>query len=147
VQSLIVIIILVEVVVILGVVLGVCLNKIKKLKRQLNTAPVVVENAAHEEKDTSSERVKANDTVEENDDASSSEYLFEQQSKTIEHLKEFISSLLSNIDPKALPNKELDSHFEKLEQDNIQLVHCVAILEDENGFLRDQIEALLKLEK
>lgn len=144
--SLIVIIILVEVVVILGVVLGVSLNKIKKLKQQINTAPVVVENAAYDEKDNSSERVKANDTVEENDDASS-EYLLEQQSKTIEHLKEFISRLLSNIDPKALPNKELDSHFEKLEQDNIQLVQCVAILEDENGFLRDQIEALLKLEK
>lgn len=142
--SLIIIIVLVEIIVILAVVLGVSLKKMKRLKMQLDAIPPASEPVEQETINVSSNQQTV--SLEVNDDVGSSS-LLEQQSKTIEHLKAFINDLLAKLDPKSLPNNELETHFSQLEQDNIQLEHCIMVLEDENGFLRDQIEALLRLEK
>ena len=82
----------------------------------------------------------------EDEDHVPSENILAQQSKTIEHLKSFINNLLTQMDDNSLPNPELDSHFKKLEESKIELEQCVMILEDENGFLRNQISFLLKEE-
>ncbi|MGA7801968.1 MAG: hypothetical protein WCC36_14270 [Gammaproteobacteria bacterium] len=39
----------------------------------------------------------------------------------------------------------MDKEFERLEHTNPELQQCVAVLEDENQFLRDQIASFLEV--
>ena len=73
--------------------------------------------------------------------------LFEQQTKTITHLRKFIENLLKQINHEPTPVPEIEQHFNELQQTNQELECCIAIIEEDNKFLRDQISALLKLDK
>lgn len=66
--------------------------------------------------------------------------LFDEQQATIEQLKADITAAVSNPDSTESLRLQLD----KLARTARELTFCVAILEDENLFLRDQVVALLK---
>ncbi len=72
--------------------------------------------------------------------------LVEQQSKTIDFLRNYIHDLLDQHGHKPLPEPNIAGKFDELEHANKELSDCVQILEDENEFLREQIAALLKLD-
>ncbi len=66
--------------------------------------------------------------------------LFDQQLSTIENLKAAIAEAVSH--PETI--EALQQQLDKLGGTARELTFCVAILEDENLFLRDQVAALLK---
>lgn len=70
----------------------------------------------------------------------------ERQKHTIAFLKSYINDVLTEIGNHQDISPVLDQEFEKLDHVNRELQQCVAVLEDENHFLRDQIAALLALE-
>lgn len=72
--------------------------------------------------------------------------LVEQQAKTIDFLRNYVQELLDQHGHEPSPEPEIAGKFEQLEKANKELSSCVAVLEDENEFLRDQIAALLKME-
>lgn len=76
-----------------------------------------------------------------------SEVMITQQTRTIKHLQEYLQQLLGKLGHLPLPDIDVMAKFNELERINNELSQCLAVLEDENGFLRDQIAALLKLEK
>ena len=68
-----------------------------------------------------------------------SQDLINNQVQTIEALKE----LIAQADLDAEKSRSLQDSVEQLSQTNLELTHCVAVLEDENGFLRNQVETLV----
>lgn len=72
--------------------------------------------------------------------------LVEQQAKTIDFLRNYIQELLDQHGHEPSPDPDIAGKFNELERANKELSSCVAVLEDENEFLRDQIAALLKIE-
>lgn len=72
--------------------------------------------------------------------------LVEQQAKTIDYLRNYIQELLNQHGHQPSPDPDITDKFDDLERANKELNSCVAVLEDENEFLREQIAALLKLE-
>lgn len=68
--------------------------------------------------------------------------LFDEQHMTIEQLKADIAATGAN--PEA--TKLLQAKLDKLGRTARELTFCVSILEDENLFLRDQVQALLQQE-
>lgn len=80
------------------------------------------------------------------EDTAATETTIAQQTRTIEHLREYIQQLLEKLGHAPLPDKHILERFDELEHANRELNQCIAVLEDENSFLRDQIAALLKLE-
>lgn len=81
------------------------------------------------------------------EDTAMREAMVAQQTRTIEHLREYIQQLLGKLGHQPLPDDGIARHMDELERANRELNQCVIVLEDENGFLRDQIAALLKLDK
>lgn len=81
------------------------------------------------------------------EDTATREAMVAQQTRTIEHLREYIQQLLSKLGHQPLPDDGIARHMDELERANRELNQCVMVLEDENSFLRDQIAALLKLDK
>ncbi|MBU1192008.1 MAG: hypothetical protein KKA36_08745 [Gammaproteobacteria bacterium] len=71
--------------------------------------------------------------------------LLEQQSKTIDYLRNYIQKLLDQHGHQPSPEPDIADNFVELERANKELSNCVAVLEDENEFLREQISALLKM--
>ncbi|MBI5041600.1 MAG: hypothetical protein HZB57_10520 [Gammaproteobacteria bacterium] len=80
------------------------------------------------------------------EDTGPSEVIADQQTRTIQHLREYIQQLLEKLGHQPLPDANMTEHFDTLERANRELNQCVTVLEDENSFLRDQIAALLKLD-
>lgn len=80
------------------------------------------------------------------EDTVSSEAIAAQQTRTIQYLRDYIQQLLEKLGHQPLPDNHISDRFDELERANRELRQCVAVLEDENGFLRDQIAALLKLD-
>lgn len=72
--------------------------------------------------------------------------LVDQQSKTIDYLRNYIQELLDQHGHEPSPEPNIAGKFDELERANKELSGCVSILEDENEFLREQIAALLKME-
>lgn len=72
--------------------------------------------------------------------------LVEQQAKTIDYLRNYIQEILDQHDHQPSPDPGITGKFDDLERANKELSSCVAVLEDENEFLRHQIAALLKLD-
>ena len=72
--------------------------------------------------------------------------LVEQQAKTIDYLRNYIQELLDQHGHQPSPDPGITDKFDDLERANKELSSCVAVLEDENEFLRGQIAALLKLD-
>lgn len=70
----------------------------------------------------------------------------DQQSKTIDYLRNYIQELLDQYGHEPSPEPNISDKFDQLERANKELSGCVEILEDENEFLREQIAALLKLD-
>ena len=68
-----------------------------------------------------------------------SQELIDNQVNTIKALKEMLS--MADLDTEK--SKSLKDSVEQLSQTNLELTHCVAVLEDENGFLRKQVETLV----
>ena len=68
--------------------------------------------------------------------------LFDEQHATIEQLKAAVAAAVSS--PDAI--ESLQVQLDRLGRTARELTFCVAILEDENLFLRDQVAALLKHE-
>ncbi|MFN2308889.1 MAG: hypothetical protein ABR553_03990 [Gammaproteobacteria bacterium] len=68
-----------------------------------------------------------------------------QQSQTIEHLREHLQRLQEKRGEEQTPDTQLLEQLDKLAHNNRELTQCIAVLEDENTFLRDQIAALLKV--
>lgn len=79
------------------------------------------------------------------EDTQTSVVLARQQEQTITHLREYIQELLEALGHQPSPETDIEDRFNELDRVNEELKLCVAILEDENEFLRDQIAALLKL--
>lgn len=79
------------------------------------------------------------------EDTGATEAIIAQQTRTIEHLREYIQQLLEKLGHEPLPDQHVLERFDELERANRELNQCIAVLEDENAFLRDQIAALLKL--
>lgn len=73
--------------------------------------------------------------------------LVEQQAKTIDFLRNYIQELLDTHGHTPSPDPEVAGRFDELERNNKELSSCVAVLEDENSFLRDQIAALLQMDQ
>ena len=71
--------------------------------------------------------------------------LVDQQSKTIDYLRNYIQELLDQHGHQPSPDPNITGKFDELERANKELSGCVLILEDENEFLREQISALLKI--
>lgn len=80
------------------------------------------------------------------EDTATREVIVAQQTRTIEHLREYIQQLLEKLGHQPLPDEGIAQHMDEVERANRELNQCVLVLEDENSFLRDQIAALLKLE-
>lgn len=80
------------------------------------------------------------------EDTATRENIVAQQTRTIEHLREYIQQLLEKLGHQPLPDNDIAKHMDTLERANRELNQCVLVLEDENSFLRDQIAALLKLD-
>jgi hypothetical protein len=78
------------------------------------------------------------------EDASAAD-IVQQQSKTIDYLRNYIQELLDQHGHLPSPEPNISEKFDYLERANKELSGCVEILEDENEFLREQIAALLKL--
>ncbi len=68
--------------------------------------------------------------------------LLDEQHATIEQLKAAIASAVSDPDT----TESLQAQLEKLGRTARELTFCVAILEDENQLLRDQVRALVQTE-
>ena len=66
--------------------------------------------------------------------------LFDEQHATIEQLKADIAAAVSSSDA----TESLQAKLDKLGRTARELTFCVSILEDENQFLRDQVQALLR---
>ena len=66
--------------------------------------------------------------------------LFDEQLSTIENLKAAIAAAVAH--PETI--EALQNQLDKLGRTARELTFCVAILEDENLFLRDQVRALLQ---
>lgn len=79
------------------------------------------------------------------EDTQTSVVLAKQQEQTIMHLREYIQELLQALGHQPSPVTDIEDRFNELDRVNEELKLCVAILEDENEFLRKQIAALLKL--
>lgn len=77
----------------------------------------------------------------------SSEAIAVQQTRTIQYLRDYIQQLLDKLGHQPLPDEHITDRFDQMERANRELGQCIAVLEDENGFLRDQIAALLKLDQ
>ncbi len=80
------------------------------------------------------------------EDSPPSEIMVTQQERTIKHLQHYIQQLLAKMGHQPSPDIDVVAQFNELERINNELNQCLAVLEDENGFLRDQIAALLKLD-
>lgn len=76
-----------------------------------------------------------------------SDAVITQQAVTIQHLREYVDQLLGKLGHLPLPDTGIQQRFDELDHINKELSMCLAVLEDENGFLRDQIAALLKLDQ
>lgn len=81
------------------------------------------------------------------EDTATGEVMIAQQTRTIEHLREYIQQLLENLGHKPLPDDGITKHMDELQRANRELNQCVVVLEDENSFLRDQIAALLQIDQ
>lgn len=79
------------------------------------------------------------------EDTQASVVLARQQEQTIMHLREYIQELLQALGHQPSPETDIEDRFNDLDRVNEELKLCVAILEDENEFLRNQIAELLKL--
>lgn len=79
------------------------------------------------------------------EDTQTSVVLAKQQEQTIMHLREYIQELLQALGHQPIPETDIEDRFNELDRVNEELKLCVAILEDENEFLRKQIAELLKL--
>lgn len=79
------------------------------------------------------------------EDTATGAAMIAQQTRTIEHLREYIQQLLQSLGHQPLPDEGIVKHMDELERANRELNQCVLVLEDENSFLRDQIAALLKM--
>ena len=66
--------------------------------------------------------------------------LFDEQHTTIEQLKADIAAAVTNSEV----TESLQAKLDKLGRTARELTFCVSILEDENQFLRDQVQALLR---
>lgn len=80
------------------------------------------------------------------EDSATHEAIVAQQTRTIEHLREYLEQLLQKLGHQPLPDDNILQRFDELERANRELNQCIAVLESENSFLRDQIAALLTLE-
>lgn len=69
--------------------------------------------------------------------------IINNQTETIESLKKIIADTVTD----EKKGKALQASVEKLSQTNFELNHCVAVLEDENGFLRKELENLAATKK
>ncbi len=70
------------------------------------------------------------------------------QEQTIGRLQDYIADLLERLaEDRRRPEDEaeMQARFDELERTNRELNQCVAVLEDENEFLRRQIAELLRL--
>lgn len=81
------------------------------------------------------------------EDTVASEAIVAQQTRTIQHLRGYIQQLLEKLGHQPLPDNTIQERFDELERANSELSQCVAVLEDENSFLRDQIAELLRLDR
>lgn len=79
------------------------------------------------------------------EDTGTSQAMIAQQTRTIEHLRQYIQQLLQSLGHQPMPDDGILKHMDELERANRELNQCVQVLEDENSFLRDQIAALLKI--
>ena len=68
----------------------------------------------------------------------------ERQKHSISFLKKYIHDVLAQVDRRQELGPAVDKEFERLERTNHELEQCVAVLEDENQFLREQIAAFLE---
>lgn len=80
------------------------------------------------------------------EDTASTEVIAAQQARTIQHLREYIGQLLEKMGHQPSPDQNIIGRFDDMERANREMCQCIAVLEDENSFLRDQIAALLKTE-
>jgi hypothetical protein len=70
----------------------------------------------------------------------------ERQQHTIAFLKKYIHDVLTEVGRRSELGPVVDNEFARLEHTNHELQQCVAVLEDENQFLREQIASFLALE-
>jgi len=70
----------------------------------------------------------------------------ERQQHTIAFLKKYIHDVLTEVGRRSELGPVVDKEFARLEHTNHELQQCVAVLEDENQFLREQIASFLALE-
>lgn len=80
------------------------------------------------------------------EDTPATDSIIVQQTQTIEHLREYVHQLLEKLGHTPLPDNSVLERFDMVERVNRELNQCIAVLEDENSFLRDQIATLLKLD-
>lgn len=78
------------------------------------------------------------------EDTVSTEVIAAQQARTIQHLRDYVGQLLDKLGHQPLPDQNIAGRFDEMERTNREMSQCIAVLEDENSFLRDQIAALLK---
>ena len=81
------------------------------------------------------------------EDTQVSTALAAQQAHTIEYLRGYIQQLLEKLGQQSKADQEIPQRLDELERVNKELQLCVTVLEDENSFLRDQIAALLALDR
>lgn len=72
--------------------------------------------------------------------------VIERQQHTISFLKKYIHDVLTQVGRRKELGPAVDEEFARLEHTNHELQQCVAVLEDENQFLREQIASFLALE-
>jgi len=67
----------------------------------------------------------------------------ERQKHTIAFLKKYIHDVLTQVGRRQELGPAVDKEFERIERTNHELEQCVAVLEDENQFLREQLAVFL----
>jgi len=67
----------------------------------------------------------------------------ERQKYTIAFLKKYIHDVLTQVGRRQELGPAVDKEFERIERTNHELEQCVAVLEDENQFLREQLAVFL----
>lgn len=85
------------------------------------------------------EEVKTDNALEDSGDGFDTQQLIESQSRKIIELKSLIAALETKVDGMD----RLQQLVNELSDNDKQMNQCLAIMEDENAFLRDQIQALL----
>lgn len=78
-----------------------------------------------------------------NDDTGLSE-IAKRQKHTITFLKAHVHDVLQKVGLEQEMGAVVDQEFDRLDHANHELEQCVAVLEDENKFLRDQVSGLLE---